>query len=316
MSASFNMRPPKDSPGILFLKSQFCATVQWPPKDTNLEGRVAIITGSTSGLGLESARQLLSFGLSGLIMAVRSTEKGEQSFSRRADAELSRLDIVILNAGVQTAYFSIIPGTGHEKLVQVNYPSTMLLGILLLPILKAKSPSGQPGRLTIISSGTARGAKISQPNGATVLSALDDKSRPWDPVERYAVTKLLGHLFMANLAQYVSADDVVVNLADPGLVKDTGLQRLAPPLVAAFFYCYKVVLGRTVPVGASTYVDAVVVKGKESHSCYIANWEISPFAAFIYLTLEGETVREQLWKETMVEFEFVEAQRILEDLKK
>ena len=32
-------------------------------------------------------------------------------------------------------------------------------------------------------------------------------------------------------------------------------------------------MGRAVEVGASTYVDAVVTKGKESHGCYITNWK-------------------------------------------
>ncbi|KAI0133569.1 hypothetical protein BJ170DRAFT_166403 [Xylariales sp. AK1849] len=342
MSASFSLGPPKESSSTLFLKSQFCTSVQWPPKDTTLEGKVAIVTGSTSGLGLEASRQLLSYGLSGLIIAVRSTKKGEevaskfraqypkanilvwylemesydsiQAFACRADAELSRLDIAILNAGVQVADFRLDSSTGHEKLVQVNYLSTVLLAFLLLPVLKAKSPLGQPGRLNIVSSGSARGANISELMGAPVLPALDDTSRPWNPVERYAVSKLLGHMFMIKLAHYVRADDVVVNLVDPGLVKDTNLQGSAPLWIAAFFYCFKAVFGRTVPVGASTYVDATVVKEDESHGCLVANWRVSPFAAFVY-TPKGDAIREQLWKETMMEFEFAGVQRILDGLK-
>ncbi|KAF7555010.1 hypothetical protein G7Z17_g2481 [Cylindrodendrum hubeiense] len=302
MSASFNLGAPKETPRTLFLKAQFRTSPQLPPNDTNLDGKVAIVTGSTSGLGLEASHQLLSFGLSGLIMAVRSTEKGErvasqlrtqypkanievwslemesydsiQAFARRAELS-SRLDIAILNAGTQIADFTIVSTTGHEKLVQVNYLSTMLLGILLLPVLKAKSPTCSPGRLTIVSSGSARGATMSKPEDESVLSSLDN-SQHWDPFERYPISKLLGHLFMTNLACHVSADDVIINLADPGLCKGTDLQRGAPLLLAIFFFCFKAILGRTVPVGASTYIDASVVKGKESHGCNVANWVISP----------------------------------------
>ncbi|RSL83858.1 hypothetical protein CEP51_004271 [Fusarium floridanum] len=343
MSASLDFGPPNDSPGSLFLKSQFRSPVQRPPKDTNLKGKVAIVTGSTSGLGLEASRQLLSYGLSGLILAVRSEERGKgvaanfkaefpdadirvwslemesydsiQAFARRAEAELTRLDIAILNAGVQGADFVTVPSTGHEKLIQVNYLSTALLAILLLPILKSKSPTGEPGRLTIVSSGTARGAILSEPKGAPILTALDDKTRPWKPVERYAVSKLLGHLFIINLVNYVNCEDVIVNLADPGLVKDTALQNFAPWIVVAFFYVFKAIFGRSLPIGASTYVDAVAVKGKESHGCFVSNWKIAPFAAFVY-TPEGEAARETLWRETMAEFEFAGAQRILNDVKK
>jgi NAD(P)-dependent dehydrogenase (short-subunit alcohol dehydrogenase family) len=198
-----------------------------------------------------------------------------QAFAHRAETELSRLDIAILNAGLQIADFTTVPSTGHEKLVQVNYLSTMLLGILLLPILKTKSPKGTPGRLSIVSSGSARGASINVTKGMPVLPTLDDIARPWNPVDRYQVSKLLGHLFMVNLERYVRVEDVIVNLVDPGLVKNTNLQGFAPPLVAAFFYIFKAVFGRTVPVGASTYVDAAAVKGKESHGSLVANWKIS-----------------------------------------
>jgi NAD(P)-dependent dehydrogenase (short-subunit alcohol dehydrogenase family) len=157
----------------------------------------------------------------------------------------------------------------------VNYLSTFLLGILLLPILKAKSPAGTPGRLSIVSSGSARGATLSIPKDKTVLGTLDDQTLPWKPVERYAVSKLLGHLFIINLASYIDPEDVVVNLVDPGLVKGTDLQGLAPWHVAAFFWAFKAVLGRTVGVGGSTYLDAVVAKGKESHGSLVANWRIS-----------------------------------------
>lgn len=303
MTASLSLGPPNESPLALFLRSQFRTAVQWPPKGTNLEGKVAIVTGCTSGLGLESSRQLLSLGLSGLVIAVRSTEKGKQlaskfraefpksdfkvwplemtsyesiqAFARRVEVELPRLDIAILNAGMQVLEFATVPDTGHEQLVQAHYLSTMLLAILLLPVLKAKSPTGHPGRLTIVNSGTARGAKLHEAAGTSILPILDDKSLPWNPAGRYAVSKLLGHLFIINLVRYVNAEDVVVNLVDPGLVKDTDLQKGAPLPLAVFFYCLKSLFGRALPVGASTYVDAAVVKGEESHGCYIPNWRIS-----------------------------------------
>jgi NAD(P)-dependent dehydrogenase (short-subunit alcohol dehydrogenase family) len=304
MSVSFNLGPPRESPFKLFLRSQFWSKAQSPPMNTNLEGKVAIVTGSTSGLGLDASRQLLSLGLSVLIMAVRSTKKGEQiaakfrfeypnaniyvwelemesydsvqNFARQAESSLSRLDIVILNAAVQSATFDIIHSTGHERLIQVNYLSTMLLAILLLPSLKNKSPKGEPGRLSIVSSGTARGAVLSGATGVPILKVLDDETRPWKPVERYAVSKLLGHLFMVKLSQYVNPEDVVINLVDPGLVKDTNLQGFAPLPVAIYFYCFKGIFGRSLSIGASTYVDAIIVKGKDSHGCVVSNWEISP----------------------------------------
>ncbi|KAI4596343.1 hypothetical protein KJ359_005472 [Pestalotiopsis sp. 9143b] len=305
MSLSWNIGLPAESPGVRFFRSQFLASPRPPPEGANLTGKTAIVTGATSGLGLEASRQLLSLGLSRLIMGVRSTEKGERvaaelrarfpntdirawplemesyrsvrAFALRVGEELMRLDMAVLNAGVQALRFEAAPETGHEKLLQVNYLSTMLLAIFLLPVLRAKSPPGKPGRLTIVSSGTARGARVDWPAGGGILSSLDDKHQPWGPLTRYAVTKLLGHLFVINLASHIDAQDVVVNLVDPGLVKDTNLQggSSAPLPIAVFFYCMKALLGRSLPAGASTYVDAIVAKGVESHGCYVADWEVS-----------------------------------------
>ncbi|KAK6203994.1 hypothetical protein LQW54_008567 [Pestalotiopsis sp. IQ-011] len=305
MSLSWTLGPPTERPGVRFFRSQFLASPRPPPEDTDLTDKTAIVTGATSGLGLEASRQLLSLGLSRLIMAVRSIEKGERvaaelraqfpdadirvwslemesyrsvrAFALHAGEELTRLDMAVLNAGVQALHFETAPETGHEKLLQVNYLSTMLLAILLLPTLRAKSPPGEPGRLTIVSSGTARGARVDWPAGGVILSSLDDKHQPWSPVTRYAVTKLLGHLFVINLASHIDGQDVVVNLVDPGLVKDTNLQggSSAPLPIAVFFYYMKALLGRPLPIGASTYVDAIVAKGVESHGCYVADWDIS-----------------------------------------
>ncbi len=48
-----------------------------PPADINLEGKTAIVTGATEGIGQETARQLLVLRLSTLVFAVRNPSKGE-----------------------------------------------------------------------------------------------------------------------------------------------------------------------------------------------------------------------------------------------
>lgn len=179
MSTSLSLGPPTKSSFRLFLNSQLVAKPQYPPKDTDLSGKVAIITGASAGLGLEASRQFLSLNLTTLILAVRNFSKGNlvathlraqfpkanikvwelemesyesiQKFVERCSDELERLDIAILNAGIQRLRFERVTATGHEKYIQVNYLSTMLLAVLLLPILKAKKAEGKPGRLSIVS---------------------------------------------------------------------------------------------------------------------------------------------------------------------
>lgn len=287
----------------VFFHNQFRAKPQWASPTTNLFNNVAIITGGNAGLGLEAASQLLSFRLSHLILAVRSAEKGQaaakqlhsqyptakieiwpldmssidsiQHFARRAETDLSRLDMVLLNAGVRKLSFGTVPSTGHEETVQVNYLSTVLLAILLLPVLKSKSPAGSVGRLSIINAALALAAKFPNRDEVPLLPSFDDPKH-FDPIDRYNTTKVLAHMFLWKLVDYVSADDVIVNLPDPGFVKGTGLSRDArggQKVAAALF---GVLTGRNKKDGASTYVDALLNKGKESHGCFIMSWQIHP----------------------------------------
>ncbi|KAF3771371.1 NAD(P)-binding protein [Cryphonectria parasitica EP155] len=341
-SRSFQLGPPKKGPLGLFLHSQFCNKAVYPPSTTDLNGKTAIITGATAGLGSIACRQLLSFRLSRLILAVRSVKKGEdfaaqlrkdfpratidvwelemgsynsiQAFVRRVDTELTQLDIAVLNAGLGKLHFTINPNTGHEEVIQVNYLSTFLLAILLLPALKSKSPHGTPGRLTIVNSGVSYMAKFPNRNQVPLLGSFDDtKITPWDVSERYSVSKLLGHLFMLRLAGYINPEDVILNLVDPGYCKGSDLHRDATGIVAALISLSKSLAGRKLEDGASTYIDAAVVKGAETHGSFVMDWGIRPFAAPAH-DPEMQPVISRLWDETMQEYEFAGAQRILNEM--
>ncbi|GKZ23460.1 hypothetical protein AbraIFM66951_008494 [Aspergillus brasiliensis] len=334
--------PPSTAPFFpnVFVYNQFCAKPNWPSATTNLSGQVAIITGANRGLGFECASQLLSLHLSHLILAVRSIDKGEaaaaklravhptstievwpldmssyesiQSFSKRVTNDLHRLDIAILNAGIRQAEFTINPSTGHEETIQVNYLSTMLLAILLLPSLKTKSPKGVPGRLTIVSAALSLVPSLPTVKDAPFLK-LFDRPDTFHGNAIYCMSKLLAHAFLYKLVDYVAAEDVIVNLADPAFVRGTDLARGSSGYAKAGLAVFGALTGRTVKVGASTFVDAAVLKGRESHGCFLMSWRVEPFNASLY-TPEGRQAIEQLWRETMDELEFAGARRILETL--
>ncbi len=305
MVASIDMKPRRDSILKVFLQSQFSAKAPSLPESLNLSGQVSIVTGASTGLGFQCGRQLLALKLSHLVLAVRSLQKGEaaaakfraefsqakievwplemtsyesiQAFARKVDRDLPRLDIVILNAGMVSPHFSIVSGTGHEQIIQINYLSTFLLAILLLPILKVKSPPSKPGRLTIVNSGAALAAKFPNHDSSHLLASFDTTATmPWDPIERYNVSKLLGHLVMVTLKDCVNANDVIVNLVDPGYCKGTGLHREAKGFLGFALSASKRLTGRTLEHGASTYIDAALVKGEESHGCFVMDWEVRP----------------------------------------
>lgn len=56
------------------------------PAGIQLTDQVAIVTGSTVGLGLEASRQLLQLGLSRLVMGVRSQVKGDAAAAQLRSA--------------------------------------------------------------------------------------------------------------------------------------------------------------------------------------------------------------------------------------
>jgi len=233
-------------------EAQFCATPQYPPKGTDLRNHVAIITGSNTGLGYESARQLLALQLSHLVIAVRSISKGEAAATRlrqqypkatievrpldmsdyssiqafvRNIQDLPRIDYVILNSGLIGQTFQANSSTGHEETFQVNYLSTVLLAMLLLPELKARNrgAGSKPPIMTLVNSGLSTAARFKHSKASPLVPSFDDPKN-FD-MDRYNVTKLLAHMWLWKLAEYVSAEDVIVSLVDPSYVKGTELHR-------------------------------------------------------------------------------------------
>ncbi|KAJ4843976.1 hypothetical protein Tsubulata_002377 [Turnera subulata] len=131
-----------------------------------------IVTGSTSGIGLEIARQLAAFGAH-VVMAVRNKSAASDliqkwqtewhgtgrlhievmevnllslnSVVRFAEAWNSRskpLHILVNNAGIYSMGEPLkLSKDGYETHMQVNHLAPALLSILLLPSLKKGSPS-------------------------------------------------------------------------------------------------------------------------------------------------------------------------------
>lgn len=95
-------------------------------------------------------------------------------------------------------------------------------------------------------------------------------------MDRYATSKLLLLMFMLKVKDVVDPNNVIVNMADPGTPKTTGLDRDMPRLLRVFGDVAKTFVGRPLQAAAWTYLDAAVVKGAESHGSYIYDWQISP----------------------------------------
>ncbi|KAI0805303.1 hypothetical protein GGR55DRAFT_681212 [Xylaria sp. FL0064] len=320
----------------------------------DLVGKMAIVTGPNSGIGLECARQLLGRGLSKLILAVRDGKRGAvasenlasgrdlkpgtievwhldyssydsiTSFANRARDDLERLDIVVLNAGIYRIPRVILP-TGHEEDVQVNYLSTALLTILLLPILEAKKKrmggTNQPGRLTVVSSSVAAWSRFKLPqDGRPMLTALDEgpigteAAASFDHHQQYCTSKLLGQLFLAELTRRVPASVAIVDYVHPGLCYGSGLSRDGAGTVMGFIagILFRI-FGRSCASGARVIVDAAVSHGEEVHGQYLEDGRPAKLAPIVY-TAEGKQMAQRLWKETMSELSFAGVEDIIDAL--
>ncbi|KAK9351078.1 putative short-chain dehydrogenase reductase family protein-2 [Lipomyces doorenjongii] len=339
---SISLPPGKDTFLKIFVKHQIRPNPKPPLELNSVVQQTAVITGGNAGIGLECGRLLLSLQLSHLILAVRSLKKGEEAaaplrklypeakidvrhldlssyesirgFARKC-ATLSRLDIAILSAGIMNMAFDISLSTGHEETFQVNYLSTALLALLLLPSLK-NNPSGTPGRLTLVASGAALIAELSELNEVPLIPSLD-KQEGWNASaakKRYDTTKALVLMLTLKLSKITKAENTVINVVDPSFTPGTGFFRNLPFLMRVFAWPLATLLGTSVNNAAWRYIDAAVARGEESHGSFLSDWEIHPFHAFMY-TERGNSFMDRLWNETLKELDCPEVREVLESLR-
>ena len=269
----------------------------------NLSDRTGIVTGANSGIGYEAAKKLLGLGLSHIVLGVRTLVKGKvaaeklrsvapdakidvwpldmtsyksiQAFVERCDTELKHIDFVILNAGGGTNSFEIVKETGHESIMQTNFYGPVFLTVLMLPVLRGRSSTETPPKITYISSFGETLAQLPYGVASSYLSQFDDpEAMPWAADNRYYVSKLFSTIFLSRLAEEISSEHVIINMIELCFVKGgnsaenlRGMLRYG--LKTAWF-----LFGRTLEDAARIYVDAVIVKGRESHGCALAYGEI------------------------------------------
>ena len=230
---------------------------KWTQNDIpNLIGKVAIITGANSGLGLESTKALASKGAT-VIMACRNLRKAEEAkaevlqatpqaklevmeldnaslasvkqFAEAFKANYDRLDILLNNAGVMA-----IPRTetedGFEMQLGVNHLAHFALTGHLLEIL-TETPHG---RVHSTSSSAAFQASINFDD----LMGKKSYSR-WTA---YGQSKLANAAFATELHRRLQAagHDTIANSSHPGLVmtnlQTNSLEQSDAPLVERILY--------------------------------------------------------------------------------
>ncbi len=220
-------------------------TTPWTTADIpDQTGRVAVVTGSNTGLGLETAQALAGAGAE-VVMAVRNLDKGHAAKATILDAhpgatihlqslDLSsldsigsasdeilerhdRLDLLINNAGVMYTEWQTT-SDGFEFQMGVNHLGHFALTLELLERLMSTDGS----RVVNVSS---VGHKFkSKLDPATMMSA-----ESYDRIAAYGRSKLANLLFTYELQRRLTtaASTTAAMVAHPGISK-TELGRNAP----------------------------------------------------------------------------------------
>lgn len=138
-------------------------------RDADLSGKVVVITGANSGIGLETAR-VLALHKAEVVMCCRSMDKGEKALQgiqakhaeaqlslqqldlaslasvRKAAAELAekleKIDILINNAGIMATPYGNTKD-GIEQQLGTNHIGHFLFTNLLLETVKAAGPGAR-----------------------------------------------------------------------------------------------------------------------------------------------------------------------------
>jgi NAD(P)-dependent dehydrogenase (short-subunit alcohol dehydrogenase family) len=205
----------------------------------HLDGKTALITGSTDGVGRVVASRLGQAGARVLIHG-RDPQRGERVVAaieaaggtaefmaadlaslhevrrladtiRKAEA---RLDILVNNAGIGTAGGSrLTSNDGHELRFAVNYLAGFLLTYLLLPLIRQSTPA----RIVNVSSA-----------GQQAID-FDDVmlTRGFSGSRAYCQSKLAQIMFTIDLARELATSGVIVNALHPATYMDTAMVRRA-----------------------------------------------------------------------------------------
>lgn len=266
---------------ICFRGNSSCCACCWGRYngDVQLTGKIAIITGSNTGIGRETALDFVRRGAV-VIMACRNVEKGESAaeyvrvetgdegnvhvrrldlsslssvreFAEKFLEDFDALHILVNNAGVMVCPYGLTED-GFEQQMGVNHYGHFALTNLLLPRMK---DSGG-GRVVNVSSSAHKPERF-------VIDDLNWEKRTYSPIYAYCQSKLANVLFTKELNRKLDGTGITTYTLHPGAVK-TDLQRHH-----SFLNCCCSCMGccaKTPTEGAQTSIYCALEEGLEVQS--------------------------------------------------
>ena len=178
----------------------------------NLEGRTALVTGSTRGIGKAIGDAFEEFGATVIRHNTKVCDLGDpaaiETFFDQLEREGRLPDILVCNASVQAKIpWTEFPLAEAQKEMQVNFLATLRMFQRCYPRMKAQ----KWGRLIVIGSVNER--------------------RPHPDMCVYAATKSAQENLVRGIARQVAAEGITVNNIAPGVFNtDRNRECLADPV--------------------------------------------------------------------------------------
>ena len=187
-----------------------------------LDGKVAVVTGGSRGIGFMIASGLVANGVRTYITARKaeacdvaaaelaahgecvsipadlSTADGLASFVAALAARESQIDILVNNAGAAWgAPLGEFPEIGFDKVMDINVKAPFMLTQALLPQLKAGATADDPARVIMIGS-------------------IDGIRVPIGDNYSYSASKAGIHMMARHMAAHLVKDHITINSIAPG----------------------------------------------------------------------------------------------------
>ncbi|KAG6371262.1 short-chain dehydrogenase [Boletus reticuloceps] len=293
---------------------------------------VLVVTGTNVGLGFEAAVHLAKLKPKRLLLTTRDEAKCKQAkqdveqrsvtnnieawplelgsfdsvrkFADRIESEGFPINAFIANASIATFTYAKTQD-GWETTLQVNYLSTALLSILMLPHLIKSTTASDTARLVIVASDAHfRANKLKGvANWPSILGKLNDEEYCTASVmkNRYELSKLLQVMFVREPASRLpNPTPVSVTSINPRFCHSRLTRSVESNLVMKLMvHVGKALLARTTEMGSRALVHpAVEPSERDRHGRYVSCVEVAEESDYA-LSEEGKEISRRLWEETI-----------------